>query len=328
MELKGLRHQFIQYLKRNYDYARPEIMASNVFYAWHNDIGMEFWNIFESDETMQQAKMLLVEKFLKIGRKNPKGHAEVYYGCWKKFRDFLSVTKVDNIEGTVIEDEISIVEKSLTDYFDLLSILDILQIKRRLFHSEADFQFALAWEIQTQYPEAEIRLEYSPKFAPNMHIDILVHMNGRGYPIELKYITLKLDAEVDGEHYNLKSHGAQDIRRYDCLYDLHRLEQLKAELPDLGTGYALWLTNDSYYWRPAMRDQTVGGAFCIHEGCSFTGSMSWASHTGIGTMKGRETPIQIDSSYTVHWRDYNRIPDHKNGIFRYACLAVENSQGE
>lgn len=35
---------------------------------------------------------------------------------------------------------------------------------RPIFHSEADFQHALAWEIQNQHPQAAVRLEYRPPF--------------------------------------------------------------------------------------------------------------------------------------------------------------------
>lgn len=87
--MQELRHSFIQYLKSHYNYARPEIMASNVFYAWHNDIGMDFWDIFNSKDSMCKAQDLLIAKFEKVGRKNPKGHASVHYGCWKKFQEFL-----------------------------------------------------------------------------------------------------------------------------------------------------------------------------------------------------------------------------------------------
>ena len=92
--------------------------------------------------------------------------------------------------------------------FDLLMVMDNLRFKRKRFHSEADFQFALAWEIQTLYPDAEVRLEYCPREAPHMHIDIIVELNGKLFPIELKYKTLKIDCSFAGENYSLKSHGA------------------------------------------------------------------------------------------------------------------------
>lgn len=66
-------------------------MAPNVFYTWNNDIGMDFWDIFKSESSLRKAQKLLIARFEKVGRKNPKGHAAVHYGRWEKFRGFLLV---------------------------------------------------------------------------------------------------------------------------------------------------------------------------------------------------------------------------------------------
>lgn len=50
---------------------------------------------------------------------------------------------------------------------DLLPVIELLRQKRPIFHSEADFQFALAWEIQRLYTSTVVRLEYSPAGEPN-----------------------------------------------------------------------------------------------------------------------------------------------------------------
>ena len=94
MDEKQLRHNFIQYLKTHYRYARPEIMASNVFYAWNHDIGMDFWDIFASEESMLSARQLLIRHFEQIDRKDPAGHASVHHGCWKKFKEFCDSQEI------------------------------------------------------------------------------------------------------------------------------------------------------------------------------------------------------------------------------------------
>jgi hypothetical protein len=42
---------------------------------------------------------------------------------------------------------------------DLESTLTALAFERRIFHSEADFQHALAWKLHERHPDAKIRLE-------------------------------------------------------------------------------------------------------------------------------------------------------------------------
>lgn len=89
LDIKLVRYNFIEYLKANYNYARPEIMASNTLYAYNNYIGMDFWSIFENEESMAKGKLLLEKKFVEVGRKDPHGHTNVHYGCWVKFKEFL-----------------------------------------------------------------------------------------------------------------------------------------------------------------------------------------------------------------------------------------------
>lgn len=89
MDKKLIRNNFIEYLKANYNYARPEIMASNVFYAHKNSIGMDFWSIFENESSMSMGKKFLEQKFVEVNRKDPRGDANVYYGCWVKFKEYL-----------------------------------------------------------------------------------------------------------------------------------------------------------------------------------------------------------------------------------------------
>ena len=71
-----------------------------------------------------------------------------------------------------------------------------LKEKRTIFVSEADFQLELAWIIKDEYPNAKVRLEYCPAFDLSMHIDILVIIDRKWIPIELKYKTKLLLAMI------------------------------------------------------------------------------------------------------------------------------------
>ena len=123
-------------------------------------------------------------------------------------------------------------------------VLEELKKERKVFHSEDDFKFALAWKIKEVYANAKVRLEYSPEKIPNMHTDIMVFYNGSSYPIELKYKTSKLNVAIDDESYILKNHYAQDGGRYDYLRDIHRLEILRDNFDNYRAGYAIIISND------------------------------------------------------------------------------------
>lgn len=49
--------------------------------------------------------------------------------------------------------------------------------------------------------------------------------------LELKYLCQRIEHEIDGETFALKPQGAQDIRRYDVLKDVGRMEQFLAARP-------------------------------------------------------------------------------------------------
>ena len=210
----------------------------------------------------------------------------------------------------------------MNDTLGLLAIMEKLSKRRLIFHSEADFQFALAWEIQKEYPLADVRLEYPPENEPYRYIDILVGLNGYVYPIELKYPTKKLSAVIGGEQYNLKDHGAQDLGKYDFIKDLVRIESFASHLKGYKQGYVIWLTNDPSYWTPP-RNGTVGyAAFSVHHGARKTGAMAWGSNLGIGTTKGRERELILKAEYDIQWSDYSDVGT-RAGLFRFALLSVD-----
>ena len=102
---------------------------------------------------------------------------------------------------------------------------------RPVFHSEADFQLAFAWQVKQADPLIDVYLETRP--APGVHLDLAFERRDLGAytAIELKYPTRKWVGEVDGQRYELKSHGAQDITAYDVVKDIVRVERFIASRP-------------------------------------------------------------------------------------------------
>ena len=205
---------------------------------------------------------------------------------------------------------------------DIHGIMTRLSERRVVFHSEADFQHALAWEVHVAMPESRVRLEINaiPVGRGRMYLDIW--LPEEGVAIELKYVTRKLELDQDGEFFSLRDHGAQDQRRYDFLLDIQRLELALSSLEECKAGYAVLLTNDPLYWRIASRTNTVDAAFHLHEGRRVTGELTWLDNVSEGTKRGRRSPIRLKGSHSLHWQDYSRLNVDRYGEFRYLAVSV------
>jgi len=207
----------------------------------------------------------------------------------------------------------------------LHDILSTLALKRPLFHSEADFKHALAWEIQTHYPDAKIRLEYRPATIDGkMYVDVWVELHSQITAIELKYKTRPLDAGHGGEAFRLLGQGAQDQARYDFLLDVHRLERVVAAYPR-SVGAAIFLTNDRGYWVAPRALQSVDAAFRLHEGRSLEGELAWGAAAAAGTKSGRDGSITLAAKYGVAWAEYSTLESNDNGLFRYLLVSIPSA---
>lgn len=208
---------------------------------------------------------------------------------------------------------------------DVTGALSALAAHRPVFHSERDFQHALAWQIQLASPAAQIRLETRPQ--PGLHLDLLVRLDGTRTAIELKYLLAALRVTVGDEQFELPHRSANDIGRHDVVKDITRVETMLAD------GYAdhgcvVVLTNDRSYWQPAARTGTIDAAFRLHEGRVLEGTVGWAAHAGTGTTDRRDTPLRLAGRYACHWHDYSRLSlaDGRSAAFRY--LLINASAGQ
>jgi hypothetical protein len=208
---------------------------------------------------------------------------------------------------------------------DINDLMSWLSRRRPIFHSEADFQHALAWLIHETRPDCDVRLEFDPfpTSDQRMALDIWAKLPEAAVAIELKYTTRELQQESQGEQFVLRQHGAQPPRRYDFVTDIQRLERaLQIPFP-ADYGFAVLLTNDSMYWTPPTRPDTTDAAFRIHDSQSLGGGeLCWGDNASDGTKKNREEPIQLDGSYRLRWRDYAVFSDKPGDRFRYLAVAV------
>jgi len=129
------------------------------------------------------------------------------------------------------------------------AVLARLSALRPVFHSEADFQQAFAWEVRTQDPTVQVRLETRP--APGMRLDLLLTSadGQQRSAVELKYLTRLWAGDFAGERFELKDQGAQDVRAHDVVKDIVRVEKFVAAMPG-SNGVVVCVGNDPSYWKP------------------------------------------------------------------------------
>ena len=157
---------------------------------------------------------------------------------------------------------------------DIHLVMAELAERRPIFHSEADFQFALAWQIHEMTPDCEVRLEKPFTIGgdkKSMHLDIWLPNTGTA--IELKYGTRGFGIEQHEDMFALKD-GAPDLCRYDFVKDIQRIERVVKSRGGSAPGYAVLLANDHLYWERRPR-RTNDEAFHLHEGRNLTGTMAW-----------------------------------------------------
>ena len=198
------------------------------------------------------------------------------------------------------------------------AVMTELAKTRAIFHSEADFQFALAWQIHEMMPDSQIRLEFNPRPLDQEGLYLDIWVLSEQVAIELKYKTKSLLALDDSEVFFLKEQAAQNHGRYDFIKDIERVESAKR-------GFAIILTNDPSYWNEgSVRHDSHHYDFRIHEGRELSGELKWKDpEANVAKSGGRQNPIELSGSYSLHWRDYSEVPGTGNyGQFRYLAVAI------
>jgi hypothetical protein len=199
----------------------------------------------------------------------------------------------------------------------VLKSMEQLSTERPIFHSEADFQLALAWMLQRQHPAARLRLERRILEHPRVELDVFMTIEDKRFGLELKYPRSTVDVEVAGERFFLRT-GAPDIESHGVLRDVERLERLIRE-DAIDQGCAVVLTNAARFWIPPPEGRVTNyDAFRIHDGHRLEGVADWGIGAGAGVRTGHD-PIVLSGSYPLAWRDYASFP----GVtLRYLIIQV------
>ena len=92
-QLEQLRNEFKSWLKeQNPDWETSTVSTygSDAFYAYNNDVGIDFWSCFVSDEALQATREHLISYAQRINRPDPERHADGYMQTMRKFKAFLN----------------------------------------------------------------------------------------------------------------------------------------------------------------------------------------------------------------------------------------------
>lgn len=214
--------------------------------------------------------------------------------------------------------------------FDVHAIMANLSRQRPVFHSEADFQHAFAWQVHSDLPDSQVRLEYRPRIDERVYIDMWIA--NISLAIELKYRTRQTALQFANERFDLRQQSAQDHGRYDFLKDLQRLERLEQQ-GLARAGLAILLTNDHLYWEHPRRLPYLDKDFRIHEGQQISGCLKWSNEASAGTTRSRELPINLEGTYSLIWHDYANVrplqpPELGSPLsdvrFRYLAIEVNS----
>lgn len=156
-----------------------------------------------------------------------------------------------------------------------------------------------------------------------MHIDILVIIDSRWIPIEVKYITKKYCKTIDDEIFVLKEHSAKDKNCYLYLKDLQCIEYIKENTSSFEKGYAIFLTNECSYLKEPIKPSCVYKEFSLADGAVKSGMMKWSGTASSGTKKGYEEPIHLKGTYNIQWNTYSELDESRTGKFFILVNTVE-----
>lgn len=235
----------------------------------------------------------------------------------------------------------------------------IKEFNGKIFQSEAQFQFELAWKLNEKYGNGDdlaVELEdmgMVEKDGENVkrkfYTDIVVKQGDYRVAIELKYKT----AEYKSENVYLFNHGAEDLGRYDYIWDVHRIELLKGEpeSKDFGEenfevqkqkickkGFAVLLTNEKKYWEENKKNKNENDEekrtidyqfrFPATNESLFNKILDWkknkdGAYTSTVKDSFRAHRIKLKEAYSYKWENYrDSSADEKNGTFKFVIIEV------
>lgn len=207
---------------------------------------------------------------------------------------------------------------------EIIECMESLKSKEMPFHSEADFQHKFAWEMHERHPNCSVHLEvphkhYKDGSKRKIHLDLLIDDAGKKIGLELKYKTAAFDYINKDVQFNLTSHGAQPISRYDIFKDVERLQNLISGKV-LDNGYAIVLSNDKVLWSQRTKKNASGSDFLLTDKKA-NQNLTWKKGCKPGSIGShRAEDIKFLYPVKVEWESWHSFPHVGNKDFKYIII--------
>lgn len=207
--------------------------------------------------------------------------------------------------------------------FDVSKIMTNLSNKDYpLFVSERHFQIAFIIEAKKEYSEYVFLPEFSYQDGKTYRVDLIVTDGSEYIAFEFKYVVDKVAIRIPANmNYVLKNQKATNIRRYQCVKDISRLEHyLKTSDISIKKGYLILLTNMAKLWNGCKTNATDYN-FDIKDNSLLTSG----PHSPTGKTKFAETHpvINIERTRSLQYNYFFNIGNSKNSLFRTLVVKVD-----
>jgi hypothetical protein len=204
--------------------------------------------------------------------------------------------------------------------------METLSARRPVFHSEADFQLALAMVMSQDERVSRIRLERRialrepVRDRAHVNVDVLARLNGQPVGLELKYPKRNLECTefADGELEDFQlPEGAYDVDAPEFWHDTARLERLIAE-GEVVAGVSVMLSNYELWERERlMGSRSKAHEFALYDTRAVQAGQKLAWR---GATAAVDTgPVRLQNEYRCLWRQYSTVGECRTE-FRYLIL--------
>jgi hypothetical protein len=223
----------------------------------------------------------------------------------------------------------------------LITLIQSMAGDRPVFHSEADFQHALAIALMQQGYKVRLEIPLAYQLAgkdTTCELDLLVKdsEDDTVTVIELKYFKKPFQVTIGNELFDLAGSWGTNLSRFDCWADFRRVGAL-LNSPDgkrwkINRGFAVSLTNAPEAWTvDTANENTLAKYFSMHQGrvVAANTSLDWHDNPGANSVSPKRlkpyAPIIVPADARCDWYDYSNISAGQpsgNSLFRFLLLEV------